>query len=610
MRFLSAIVAFVVAAGMILFGIAQRTVLAPPDHVTASVSTAGDAAYTVIPGKVLGGNPGQQHVDVSGASTVWVAYARTSDIVAWLGDRPYNSLSYDARTDALSTQVVRPDPSAGTPAPGTPTPTPTPSAAPSTAVAAGPNPAGSDLWLEEKQADRALAWTVNVPDDVSLLVATDGTLPAPSAIKLSWPLDTATPWAGPLIVGGGVLLLVGLGLYIWGLVHMRRTRGPRRKTPRAPKLPQAPRPRALRAETLGPETTAKGRRAVRRSYLAAGGITVAAGLLLSGCTSPELGKVFSSDPAPVPSATATGAPPAQVVPVAVTEGQLRRIVERVSGAVAQADTDRNADLVATRVTGPALAERKANYTMRGADGGIPGPDRIPAIPITLALPQATDAWPRTVVTVVGGDDPAVAPVALVLIQQAPRDNYLVNYAVKLQAKVPFPAVAPPSVGAAVLANDVKLLAVPPAQVGSQYADVLAKGDTSPFARVFQADPDGLRSQVGVEYKNKKKAGLPSTASLDFSHAEGPGRVLALASNNSGAIVATSILERETAKPTADGATVNLEGQVKALSGLKTTTKGVESTYLDQLLFYVPPGSADSKVVLLGYAQALIGVKEL
>jgi hypothetical protein len=50
--------------------------------------------------------------------------------------------------------------------------------------------------------------------------------------------------------------------------------------------------------------------------------------------------------------------------------------------------------------------------------------------------------------------------------------------------------------------------------------------------------------------------------------------------------------------------------VKALSGLTTTEKGIESSYSYQLVFYVPPGSDAGKVVLLGYAQGLIGVREL
>src|SRR3954463_16084699 len=355
---------------MIFFGIAQRTWLPPPDQLTSSVSTAGDdTAFTVIPGKVLTSNPGQQRVQLSGGDTVWAAYARTSDIAAWLGDEPYTRVSVDAKTGKLGAKVVQPTPAAT-------------GAAATGAAATGTTaltPSGSDLWLDEKSGEGSLSWTVSVPDDVSLLIASDGTKPAPAKVTVTWPLQHSTPWAGPLIIGGGVLLLVGLGLYIWGLVHMRRTRGPRRKSP--PKLPTPPRPRAIRGPRLEPATTAKGRRSVQRNMLAAGGLTLTAGLLLSGCTATK--DLFEGDAAPVPTVSSTALPAAEVQPVAVTEGQLRRIVERVSSTVTQADTDRNLDTLKTRMTGPALADRTANYTMRGADAGIAAPDAIPASPVKL-----------------------------------------------------------------------------------------------------------------------------------------------------------------------------------------------------------------------------------
>lgn len=594
MRFVSAIVAFVLAAAMILYGIAQRTWLAPPDRLSASVSTGDGAAFTVLDGAVLGSNPGQQRVQVAGSETVFVAYARTSDILAWLGDEPYNSLSYDAETRMLVSEVVEPPPTAAADpaAPG--------------AAAPGPVPAGSDLWLEERTEPGGITWTVSVPEDISVLIASDGTLPAPSDVTVSWPLRNSTPWAGPLILGGGVLLLLGLVLYIWALVHMRRTRGPRRKAP--PKLPQAPKPRAVRAPVLEPATTAKGRRATRRMVAVTSGLGLSA-LLLSGCASSDVNALFAEE-APLPTVTTSAAPLEQIVPVAVTESQVERIVGNVSATVSQADAERNADLLRTRMTGPALEERLANYTMRGADPAIAPPEAIPATTISLDLPEATDTWPRRVLAVVSGEDPAKAPMAILLQQETPRASYLVTYAVPLQANVPFPAVAPPTIGAAVLPNDVKLLSMQPDQVGVQYADVLAQGEASPAFPLFQAEPDGLRTRVGVDYKTQKKAAFPSTASLEFGTGTGSGPVVAIASNDSGAIVATSIVERETARPTAEGATVNLEGQVRALSGLTKTEKGVESTYGYQLLFYVPPSSANSQVVLLGYATGLIGVKEL
>ena len=83
-----------------------------------------------------------------------------------------------------------------------------------------------------------------MPDDISVLIASDGLSPAPTQVELDWPLDNATPMAGPLIVGGALVFLVGIGLVISGFLHHRRSRGPRRNLPKGPrgKLPSAPKP--------------------------------------------------------------------------------------------------------------------------------------------------------------------------------------------------------------------------------------------------------------------------------------------------------------------------------------------------------------------------------
>jgi hypothetical protein len=107
-RFVLAIVAFVVAAAMIGVGIAQRTILAPPNDVSAAATIAGGEPFTVIDGKVLNAHPGQQTLYVSGASKQFVAYGRTADVIAWLGDSPYASVRYNATTNALTSRVVTP----------------------------------------------------------------------------------------------------------------------------------------------------------------------------------------------------------------------------------------------------------------------------------------------------------------------------------------------------------------------------------------------------------------------------------------------------------------------------------------------------------------------
>ena len=105
-RFALAIVAFIAAAVMIGFGIAQRTVLLEPDRVSLSAEIEGQAAYTVIEPDALGAHPGKQTLTVSGSDGVFVSYGRSSDVAAWLGDSPYVAVHYDAEAEELTSEVV------------------------------------------------------------------------------------------------------------------------------------------------------------------------------------------------------------------------------------------------------------------------------------------------------------------------------------------------------------------------------------------------------------------------------------------------------------------------------------------------------------------------
>lgn len=46
---------------------------------------------------------------------------------------------------------------------------------------------------------------------------------------MTWPTGATAPFSGPLIVGGIIMLVVGIGLYILGLRKLRRSKGPRRR---------------------------------------------------------------------------------------------------------------------------------------------------------------------------------------------------------------------------------------------------------------------------------------------------------------------------------------------------------------------------------------------
>lgn len=633
MRFVLAIVAFVVAAVMIVAGIAQRTVFAPPSQVTAAATVPADTRYVVIDSAVLNAHPGQQTLSISGsknAKTQMVAYGRTADVKAWLADQKYATIAYRAGDSAVTVKTVTPKSgqtgstgstgstgaaSTATPAPtATPTPAPT-GTAPAQTATPGPDPAGSDLWLDEFDGQDAQVTKMNVPSGVSVIVAGDGTTPAPDKIVLTWPVDTSTPWAFPLIIGGLVLLVIGIALYLWGLYTHRRARGPRRKSgPKMPKLPKAPKYKP----TASIEATPRGRRSTRRTRVMAPAIL--AGVLALAGTGAGAAFADTSTPTPTPTPTSTSAPngnsnsPAP----AVTAPQLERIIKRISVAAANADAKNDPNLAKLRFAGPALQLRDANYTIRLKKADQPALPAIPAGPLELSLPQATDSWPRTVTAVVkmpnDSTGKAQAPLALALVQQTPRDNYMVEYSIALEPNVKVPNLAPASIGAAVVPPDSKLLKVQPDQVAAAYGDILLNGDKSKWYSSFDLTDDKLVAQVGASWKQQEQARLAQqfgqTSTLTFSGRVGAGPVISMATNDSGAIVWVNPEEVQLHRVTEAGAQVIAGATTAALSGVAQSNTGIESVYGYQLAFYVPPAGSNEKVRLLGFAQGLVSAREV
>ncbi|MBH0053803.1 hypothetical protein I6E74_06415 [Salinibacterium sp. SWN139] len=580
-RFVLAIVSFMLAAGLIGYGIAQQTILATPDEVSVSAETSGAAPLTVISGEAFNAYSGNQTIRIEGDRRVVAAYGRTTDVLAWVGDASYNMVTLDPETGDLATESI-----SGT-------------------EQEVPDPYNSDLWLESYEAEDELALTVKIPSDVSFIVAADGIEAAPNAVSISWPLDNTTPWAGPLILGGAAVLLLGLIFLMWAVHHMRRAGGPRRKPQKMPKVPKKARYKPAKRGSKASESTT-----LRTTVRFAVPTVLVSVLVLSGCTTSTSPNSAADDGVPSPTATSTSAAGAAATP-AVAVRQIEKIVAQISAVSQEADEERDTDLIKTRFAEAALEYRLANYTMRDADDSIAAPAAIPDGPVQLTLPQQTESWPRTVFTIILDEtDSTVAPIALFLEQATPRDNYKVSYAMNLEPSVVFPDVAAASVGTSRLPADSGLLRSSPTEVALNYAEILEQDVESDSYLDFEAEGDSLRVSVGLAVKKKEKAALSSTATLTYGHDLGSADPIAMATIDAGAIVAVHLYETKVAAPKEEGSAVTFSGQTKALSGISITEEGIKSTYGDQLLFYVPAAGSDEKIVLLGYTQGLVAASEL
>lgn len=615
MRFIVAIFSFLLAFTMIGLGVAQRTIWAEPDQVLAEAVVSGSAPITFIDGSVLNTLDGRQKIEVSGTGDVFAAYGRTADVLAWIGDAAYNAVEFDVAERAISTRRV------------------------SGAEAFVPDPRGADVWLDEYSRAESLSFVMNAPEDVSLVLLTDGINPAPAQFSISWPLDNRTPWSGPLIVGGVLLLLMGIGLYVWALTHFNRSRGPRRKPPRLPKQPKRPKIKARKVpNAMNPiQTPTKGRRAAGKSASVVTSL-VAASIVLTGCATGDA--LFSINSAPSASPSSEPGTESPSIPPAVTESQMKRILSKISLAVSEADAAGSAELAAERFTGPALEMRVANYAVRAKDSSVASLPAIPSTEIKVLLPQRTEKWPRTVFTIVQevplqtvapspspttepaedsadeestepSPEPTVAaPQALVLVQETPRDNFKIAYAVSLSAGIVLPELSARDIGTARLQPSVRVLKMAPEQLALAYGDIVLNGAESQHWNAFDTENDKLLPSIGTAAKDAIKNELPAVATISFANAPSEADPIAMSTTDAGALVAVYLTETETVTPTEQGAQINTKGIIKALSGVSNSHRGTTVTYGDQLLFYVPPANSDGKIVLIGFSTHLLTAEEL
>lgn len=603
MRFVWAVVALVLATLMIGAGIAQRTIMQGPRSVSEAIEVERSAPFILIDGAVMGAHEGAQTLRAQGDGTIFAAYGRTTDLTAWLSRSDYVHVTVN-REGEIETALVEPtaDEGAGTtllPADAVPAPEP----------AAPVAPEGSDLWLDEFQDEDLLITPLQLPENLSVIVASDGQRPAPQDVSLTWPTGVATPWAGPLIVGGAVLMAVGIVLYIIALRHFRRSRGPRRKG--LPPTETQPIDLSVESADKGVISASPGRGKLPRGRRAFGMLPVIAvsALLVSGCSAdswPQLGET------PTPSPTASVIVPADQQSPAVTEPQAERILARISAKVADADEAKDATAAGERLDGPALAERLTNYTLRAAIADHPALPPIASKQLSILLPEAFDGWPRTFFAVVE-DKKDKSATMMSVTQQDAWSDYKLTYTAKLAADTRIPDVVPSYVGAAQVAPDSPFLLLPPDQLAAAYADLLDKGDASAYASLFEAESDPFRAQVASNRAERlatfNETGA-QTGTFTFAAAAGTHTPVALATLESGAIVAVDIAENETVAPTTPDAVIKVDGNplVSTLAGVTQSATGFTTTFSDQLFFFVPAQGSTERIQFLGYGSNILSAK--
>ncbi|MHA3722249.1 glycosyltransferase [Leucobacter sp. HY1910] len=620
MRHVLAIVALVASGLLLLLGIGQRTFLAGPAEIRFPIDTQSDTGYAVIDGAELAKVPGQANVVVSG-ETAFVATGATRDVQGWVEPFSHAELTVAEASKTLQTALMAPaivDEAAG-----------------EEAVEAL-DPHGSDLWLEERSLEAAgasnetdvLRVPVALDADESVIIASNGVDPVPADVALVWAQDRNTPWAGPLLAAGALFALVGGVLYLLAIDHDRRGLGPRRGrrgplqglrnsfTRRGkdttPDVQAVAPPAGEQTErSAGSGTSARTAIARRRALLPAVGVTLALGL--SGCSA-SYWPQFDEQPAAEQPAEQ---PDSGVAPVPVTDAQMQRIVKSVSADATAADEALDAELLESRFTGDALAQRAANYTIRAA---MPGYEVIPPIitdqELEYRLVQSTEGWPRTVFVTVeskagDGSEDASPSLALILRQESPHSNFLVSRDIALRGGISMPQAAPAEDGTAVLADDIETLVLAPGKVGDAYAAMLQDGTETSEAELFDLTNDTLLENYGKTRAAKAQAESDTkgqTMQFSATASQGDERITALSTGAGGALVATTVLEQQIVDSAGGRYKPQAKDAVTALSGLSGEQDRLVQQVAHQLLFFVPSktDTSNTKIQLLGVTSELVG----
>ncbi len=172
MRFKTAVALVLLGLLTLLAGIGQKTIWAPSDTFTASVpADAAEAPLAVIDQNLRTAQGGTVKIKIEGDGNFLLAVGRPDDVDAWVGPTAHNTIT-GVSEDNKSLQVEHTD-----------------------GDATAPNPSRSDLWVstENSSGELEYSWTPPADGEWSLLLASDGTKPAPSSISMTFPNDTSTP---------------------------------------------------------------------------------------------------------------------------------------------------------------------------------------------------------------------------------------------------------------------------------------------------------------------------------------------------------------------------------------------------------------------------------
>lgn len=587
LRFKTAVALVLLGLLTLLAGVGQKTIWAPAETVTASAPSDGTAApLTVIDQKLRTLHGGTVKINVKGEGSFMLAAGRPDDVDAWVGKTAHNTVS-GVSEDNKELQLTHTE-----------------------GEAAAPSPAGSDLWVTTENASGELNYTWSAPADGewSLLLASDGTKPAPSSISMTFPNDTSTPWAVPLMVLGGLLMLAGLALLVFKPKGGKPAVDGGNETGESMKDKLVRRARAARPAdkpaSAGPAPVEKqpgtaSSTAAFGSRRAGVAMVALAATIVAGT---GVAAQASTTPAPSPSAGETAAADTAADSPVLLDAQFRRILEQVSSTVDAGDAAKDAAKLKSRVDRTELEVRTQNYKIRSQVGAYEARMPVRATKLLTTVVTSKRAWPRSVLAVTQGEG-NVVPQLLTLVQKSPRENYKLVETTPLQPGTTFPAIG--RTGTETLAADDKsglLYSGAEALAGlgdrltksdSTFKDKLVEGQSSPYIA------DTLAYQADVA-----KTGV--NGNFSFTHKVVPEETVVFRTADGGALVLGRLNFAFDGTPKAEGDKLAIGDDAAVLAGGKETSSGMVLNFAESMAVYIPPTGSKDPMKLVAATRGLVG----
>jgi hypothetical protein len=586
LRFKTAVALVLLGLLTLLAGIGQKTIWAPSETFTASApADAAGAPLTVIDQKLRSLHGDNVKISVKGDGNFILAAGRPDDVDAWVGKTAHNTVT-GVSADRKSLQVEHTD-----------------------GEATAPSPAGSDLWVSSENASGELdySWAPPADGEWSLLLASDGTKPAPSSISMTFANDTSTPWAIPLMVIGGMLILAGIALAI---LFARRPDGGAgsRFARRARARAEARSSASAGRMSAGGAGSSAGTSATSGSGGSKSPFTAVVTAALTAAVVAGTGVVAANattTPAPAPatdsSASASPAAAAPASPV-LLDAQFRRILEQVSSATDAGDAAKDASKLTDRLAGTELEVRSQNYKIRSQVGSYEARMPVRSTKLLTTVVTSKRDWPRSVLAVTQGDG-NVVPQLLTLIQLTPRDNYKLIGTTPLQPGTTFPSITRGGTDS-LAANDKSGLLYSGEEALSGLADRLTTPDSSFKDKLVEGQSSPYIADTLSYQAEVVKSG--ENGNFSFTHKVVPENTVVFRTADGGALVLGRLNFGFDGTPKASGDKLTIGDDAAALAGGKETTTGMVLSFAETVGVYIPPAGSTDPMKLVAATRGLVG----